>query len=54
MRKSLVTSALINGASAWYGTGHLLTARVANDILEKESPQTIKDIEEVLAILKKS
>jgi hypothetical protein len=49
-----VTSALINGASAWYGTGHLLVARIANDILEKESPQTIEDVEAALAVLKKS
>ena len=54
MRKSLVTSALINGAAAWYGTGHLLVARIAHDILEKESPQTITDVEAALAVLKKS
>jgi hypothetical protein len=41
-------------ASAWWGTGHLLVARIAYDTLEKESPETVKDVEALLGILKKS
>ena len=38
---------------AWSGAGHLLIARIAETILEKESPQTIKDVESILSILQK-
>jgi len=28
----------VNSASAWWGTGHLLTARIAYDLLQKQAP----------------
>ena len=39
---------------AWWDKGHLLVARIAQDILEKESPETLQNIENLLGILKKS
>ena len=39
---------------AWFGSGHLLVARVAYEILLKESPKTVADVEKTLLILKKS
>jgi hypothetical protein len=41
-------------ASAWWGTGHLLIARVAHDIIEAQSPSTLANINSILAVLKKS
>jgi hypothetical protein len=46
--------ALISSAQAWFGTGHLLTARVAYEILSKDSPSTITAIEDLLKPLKES
>ena len=39
---------------AWYGSGHLLVARVAYEILQKENPETVDNVEKTLLILKKS
>jgi hypothetical protein len=39
---------------AWFGKGHLLTARVANDLLEENSPETIRHIETILNVLKET
>ena len=47
-------ASLTNIASAWWGTGHLLVARIAHDILEQKSPQTLQNVNDILAILKKS
>jgi len=33
--KLLALAALIGSSQAWWGTGHLLVARIAQDILEK-------------------
>jgi len=38
---ALSIAALFGTADAWYGTGHLLVARIANDILAKKSPATL-------------
>jgi hypothetical protein len=52
---SLVAIAsLINVSNAWWGTGHLLVARVAHDILEAQSPSTLANVNSILAYLKKS
>ena len=39
---------------AWYGSGHLLVARVAYEILQKESPLTVDNVEKTLLFLKNS
>jgi len=51
---AVATLTLSNSVKAFNGAGHLLVARIANTILEKESPDTIKQVESVLSILKKS
>lgn len=45
---------LTNSVQAWGGKGHLIVARIANDILEVDSPDTIEAIESILSVLKKS
>lgn len=54
MNKHLVLIFLLGGAKAWSATGHLLVARIAQDILAKESPETIKEVENILSVLKQS
>lgn len=39
---------------AWFGKGHLLVARIAYDILDEKSPETIEKVENVLKILQES
>jgi len=51
---TIAAAALVSTTQAWYGTGHLLVARIANDILSKNSPQTLEEVESVLAVLEKS
>lgn len=38
-------------ANAWWGNGHLLVARVAQELLDQ---QTVDQVEEILSVLKKS
>jgi hypothetical protein len=45
------TAALVDSANAWWGTGHLLVARIANDLLETQAPDVLKNAEAVLAAL---
>ena len=52
--KSIIVGALCSTVSAWWNQGHLLTARVAHDILQENSPQTVNDVTQVLSYLKKS
>jgi len=40
LNKALIFIVLATSVSAWWGKGHLLAARIAYDILEKESPDT--------------
>lgn len=42
---------LLSSVSAWKFASHLLTARIAYDILLKESPVTIVDVKHILDIL---
>jgi len=51
---SIAASVLVNEANAWWGTGHLIVARIANELLLKESPTTLSKAESVLAILENS
>jgi hypothetical protein len=46
--------AIIGQAAAWFGTGHLLTARIAYDILSEKSPATITNVENILKTLNSS
>jgi hypothetical protein len=43
-----------SGVQAWWNNGHLITARVAYDLLQQSSPETIKDVEAILKVLKLS
>jgi hypothetical protein len=51
MKYEIVTLALLGQASAWWGNGHLLVARVAYELLDDS---TIGQVEDILSILKKS
>jgi hypothetical protein len=51
---TIMLSLGVEQAQAWWGTGHLLTARVAFDLLEKESPSALKAAEDVLSLYKKN
>lgn len=55
MKLLLITLAMLaNSVNAWFGTGHLLVARIAYEILEKQSPSTLSNVENILAVFKKS
>jgi len=45
---------LLNVANAWFGTGHLLVARIAYDILEETSPETLMRVDNLLNVLTKT
>ena len=51
---TVAIAALLNETGAWWGNGHLLTSRVAYEILSADSPDTITQVEDILSILKKS
>jgi len=44
---------LTTEVQAWWGKGHLLISRIANDILKEKSPETINKVENVLSVLHK-
>merc|ERR1712147_56755 len=46
--------AIIGQAAAWFGTGHLLTARIAYDHLQEKSPSTITKVETILKKLQET
>merc|ERR1719183_256154 len=55
MKLLLITLAMLaNSVNAWFGTGHLLVVRIAYEILEKQSPSTLQNVENILAVFKKS
>lgn len=45
---------LVGSASAWWDNGHLITARIAEDILRAQNPEVLTKVESILAVLKKS
>ena len=45
---------VLGAVSAWWDNGHLLTARIAYDVLEKESPETIEAVNQILMPLRSS
>jgi hypothetical protein len=53
MNKSfLITAALAGAAQAWWDKGHLLVARIAYDILQRENPAALEGANADLSILK--
>jgi len=52
MKFILVASAIVGSTQAWWGQGHLLVARIAQDILEKTSPETLDAVLDLLKPLK--
>jgi len=50
--KFFALAALLGSTQAWWGPGHLLVARIAQDILEKESPATFDKVLTILHALK--
>jgi len=53
MKYITIIALLVSLTNAWYGTGHLLVARIAQSILEKKDPATYKQILAILAPLAK-
>lgn len=51
---SIATLALTTSVNAWWGKGHLLVARIANDLLKENSPDTLTQCESVLSILEQA
>ena len=47
-------AALLDQTNGWWGNGHLLTSRVAFEILQKDSPDTVTQVENILKVLKVS
>ena len=52
MQKKICFALLTSQVQAWGSAGHLLVARIANDLLEKESPKTIENVTQILTVLK--
>jgi len=51
----LMAALVANQASAWWGKGHLVVARIAYDFLEEGNAEVvIRDVDELLMVLKKS
>ena len=54
MKAIVLVALLCSMASAWWDRGHLLTARVAQIILEKEDPDTYQQSVNILKKLKET
>jgi len=54
MKFALIAAALAGTTNAWYGTGHLLVARIAYNLLEKSAPEQLEKVESIISILEKS
>jgi len=50
-RLSFAALLFANEAQAWWGTGHLLTARVAYDVLSEDRPDVVAFVEKELSVL---
>ena len=50
--KLILILTCISVAACWWDYGHLLTARIAQSILEKEDPKTLKAVNQILETLK--
>lgn len=54
MKTLIVVGLLLSVVSAWWDHGHLLTARIAENILEKEDPETYNSVLQILSKLKET
>lgn len=54
MKFTIAVAALVGNASAWFGTGHLLTARIAQEVLSEEAPEVLTKVTDILSVLEKS
>jgi len=43
---------MLDVTSAWFGVGHLLVSRIAFDILQETSPETVTRVENLLDVLR--
>lgn len=50
--KAVTLAALLNGAQAWSYGGHVIIARIAQVILEKEDPTLLATATEIVSVLK--
>ena len=48
------TIALIDSAQAWGASGHLLTSRIAQEVLQQRNPKVYNRVLEILSTLEKS
>ena len=51
MKFALIASVLAGTTNAWFGTGHLLVARIARNILVQQAPEQLAQVESILSIL---
>lgn len=51
---AVAVALMVDGASAWYSTGHVIVARIAYEVLMKEMPEQVTAVEEILSVLKES
>jgi len=52
MKFTLIAAAFVGSTQAWWGDGHILVAKIAQDFLEKNSPATLATVLDVLKPLK--
>ena len=50
----IIAAAQVGEASAWWDNGHLLVARIANDILTAKNPEVLAKVNTALAVLTKA
>lgn len=50
----IIGAAQLGEASAWWDNGHLLVARIAQDILAAQNPTVLAQVEDILGVLAKS
>jgi hypothetical protein len=51
MRFAVIAAALAGTTNAWFGTGHLLVARIAENILSDKAPEQLEKARDVLKTL---
>jgi hypothetical protein len=54
MRFAIIAAALAGSTNAWFGTGHLLVARIARNVLETSAPEQLAKAEQILSTLDKA
>ena len=51
MKFAVIAAALAGSTNAWFGTGHLLVARIAENILNEKAPDQLTKVKSVLSTL---